>query len=281
MAGVQSEELLLTLRRASDAYRELPGLRMALVAGSVARGVADGSSDLDLYLYFDHVDHRLVGATPLLTSPDTSRLFGLPTSDGYFEKYRYGDRLLDVECVNLRALQRAVEQLSGAEAPAAWSVKIAIGLRDALPLAGADELKLWQSRLAYSDRAAAAEVASRGGAIVAPSALFALTFERSDPLAFAARLSKLLLDVIALLAAANREFVPVDDPKWMPWHLARLRYAPERLVERLATGLREPTIASMEDLDALVLEVLDIVDDRVPDASTMTARYALELRSRP
>ena len=98
---------------------------------------------------------------------------------------------------------------------------------------------------------------------------------------FAARLSGVLLNVIALLAAANREFVPVGDPKWLPWHLARLTHVPDRCVERLDLGVGQPTRASIEDLDALIVEVLDIVDRRVPGSSTSAARYALQLRPRP
>ena len=91
----------------------------------------------------------------------------------------------------------------------------------------------------------------------------------------------MLLDAVALLAAANRVCLPVDDPKWLPWQLDRLAVAPPAMAARIDRALREPSPAAMADLDALVTEVLDIVDALVPGGDTRAARFALRLRLTP
>jgi hypothetical protein len=253
---------------------------MALVTGSVARGLADSASDLDVYLYWDEVDRERLGAERRLEGLSASRVFALATTDGFFEKYRLDGTFVDVESVGVEALARAAATLAGVDAIPDGVVKVAAGLRDAVVISGAAELARWRTRLAYSDAVALAEVVARRSRLLSPSALFELTYERGDLLSFAARLSRVLLEAVSLLGAANREFVPVDDPKWMPWHVDRLRHVPPRVVERIDRGLRTPSPEAMADLDDLLLEVLDIVDQHVAGADTRPARFAIGLRPR-
>ena len=124
-------------------------------------------------------------------------------------------------------------------------------------------------------------MAARAGRLLAPSALYELTYARGDLLSFTARISQVLLDVVALLAAVNRRFVPVDDPKWLPWHLTRLEHMPADSAERIRAGLDDPSPTTMADLDTLVAEALDLVDRHVPGTSTGAARFAITLRPRP
>ena len=188
---------------------------------------------------------------------------------------------MDVESVSVGALEHAARALAGGEALADGVAKLAAGVRDAVAVVGAAELERWQGRLIYTDAVAVAEVGVRGRRLRSPSALFQLTYARGDVLSFAARLSRVLLDAIGLLGAANREFIPVDDPKWMPWHLGRLQHTPLNVVERIGHGLRNPTPDAMADLDDLLGQVLDIVDESIPGADTRAARFALTLRPRP
>jgi hypothetical protein len=146
---------------------------------------------------------------------------------------------------------------------------------------GRAELAAWQQPLEYRDAAAVAEVAARLPHLLAPNALYELTFARGDVLAFAARLSDLLLDVVAVLGAVNRRFIPVDEPKWLPWHLAQLTHVPADLDGRVRTALTTPTPEAMDGLDATIGETLDLVDRHVPGADTRAARYAVSLRPRP
>jgi Nucleotidyltransferase domain len=262
-------------------YAGLPGLAMALVTGSAARGLADEASDLDLVLYWEEVDRDRLRAAGRLDALGARRLFGVATEEGFFEKYVCEGRFVDVESVRLDVLELAVGALTSGGAMPDGLAKVAAGLRDARAVAGPAELEKWRARFVYSDEVAVAEVGVRGRRLVSPSALFELTYVRGDVLSFAARLSRVLLDAVGLLAAANRVFIPVDDPKWVPWHLGRLRHVPPNVVERIDLALREPSPVSMIDIDGLLTEVLDIVDEHVPGADTRAARFATSLRPRP
>lgn len=256
-------------------------VRMALITGSVARGLADAASDLDIYLYWDRLD-RTEMAEPQRFDPIGARVaFGVPTAHGWFTKLDLDGRYVDVESVDATVLEHARDALTAGGAPPGWVVKLAAGVRDAIAVRGAEQLAVWQQRFVYTDESATAEVTTRAPRLVSPTALFELAYARGDILSFTARLSRVLLDVVALLGAVNRRFIPVDEPKWIPWHLARLTHHPRDIDGRIHDALTHPSADTMRDLDALVEETLDLVDAYVPDAATSAARFAVSLRPRP
>jgi predicted nucleotidyltransferase len=250
------------------------------VTGSVARGLADDASDVDVYLYVDEVDRDALGDATRLDGIASSRAFAVPTADGWFAKYVVGGRYLDVESVPVARLAAAATAADAGE-PSPALHALAAGLRDAVALLGAEELARWQRRLVYGDRLALAEVGRLLPRLLSPTALYELTMRRGDVLSFQARLSDVLLATIGLLAAANRRFVPVADPKWLRWHVAGLQVQPEGFWERIDEGLQRPAPAAMAALDALVGEVLDIVHAAVPSAAVARGRFALALRPNP
>ncbi len=263
--------------RVVSAYADVDGLRMAVVTGSLARGLADEASDVDIYLY---------GEGPVLTTAplDRARVLGgervvaIPTGHGWFEKYRLGRHLVDIETSDTAGLAAAADALAAGAVPTDAVVKLAAGVRDARAVLGRGELEAWQARLAYTDAVAVAEVKARGPRLLSAQALYELTLARGDVLSFSTRLSAVLLDAIALLGAANRQFVPVGEPKWLPWHLSRLAEVPRGVLATIGRALLEPSPEAMADVDHLLTEVLDLVDQLVPEADTSTARFVLALR---
>lgn len=153
-------DLVALARDVPDAYADLDGLRMALLTGSVARGLADNSSDVDVYLSWDTVDRDALASAHRCESIGARLVTGLATPTGYFEKYRLGRRFLDVESVETAALEQLARALAGGDVPDG-AIKQAAGLRDAQAIVGADELARWQSRLSFTDAFATAEVAVR------------------------------------------------------------------------------------------------------------------------
>ena len=265
-------------RVAARESRSVLAIRMAMVCGSVARGLADESSDVDLYLYGDDVDGPSIGRTRPLEAAGAELVFGVPTPTGWFQKYRLDGRFIDVEFADVRVLDDAARDIdAGHLSP--QLVRLAAGVRDAIPVIGEAELGHHRHRLQYGDAAALSAVRVHAGRLLPVSVLFSLTYSRGDLLSYASRVSQVLLDAIALIAAVNREFVPVDEPKWMGWHLERLARQPDRFADLIDDVFRSPTRELAEEADRMLLQVLDLVDASVPQADTRIARFALGLGS--
>ena len=256
-------------------------VRMVLITGSLARGLSDDNSDLDIYLYSHQPDVAVLSDTQRFARVGMHHEFGVPTATGWFTKLRTEHYYVDVESVDVDLLSRAAAVLASNDPPPGWVVKVAAGLRDAIAVHGGHELEGWRQRLAYRDETATADANLRSTRLLSPTALFELTLARGDALSFSARLSGVLLDAVALLGAVNRRFIPTDEPKWVPWHLAQLTHAPHNVNHRIETAITRPSLDSMADLDALLAETLDLIDMHLPGTSTNGARYALALRPRP
>jgi predicted nucleotidyltransferase len=264
-------------RQVVECYRDLPGIRVALITGSVARGIADESSDLDLYLYWDRVDRDLLRDSNRLKTLSSQRLFAVLTKTGIFEKHRLNGRLIDVESVGIAVIDDVTAQIDRGSAVSPAIEKIVAGLIDGVALIGQEELSSWQIRLRYTDDLARAQVEAHVSGLLRPTLLYKLTLRRGDALSFSARLSAVLLHAVGLTAPASRAFVAVTEPKWLPWQIGRMEMVPPHMAERIDTALLHPSPAAMRDLDELLREVLDLVDMSVPGADTRVGRFILSL----
>jgi hypothetical protein len=264
-------------RSVVDSYASLGGLVMGLVTGSVARGISDAASDLDIYLYWIETDCAALAGTNRLRALGADRLFGVATPTGFFEKHRLKDRLVDVESVEIAALNEVVASLSNAEVMTSRVEKTVAGLLDAVVVTGGDELLRWQHRMKYGDALATAQGAAHISGLLPPVALYRITLLRGDALSFAARLSSTLLHGVGLVGAVNRRFIATTEPKWIPWQLDRLSIRPDAMADRINEAFAHPTIETMRDLASLLDEIIDLVDRHIDAVDTRPARFALGL----
>ena len=248
--------------RVSRAYESLPGLAMSLVTGSVARGVADDSSDLDVYLYWDHVDVGTLASSGRAEGVLAARLLALPTATGFFEKYRSGDRLVDVESVTIESLAGVASSLDRCEPMSPLVAKTMAGLRDAVPLRGAETLEAWRSRLTYSAEQAVVEVGVNLRRFLPPLAIHDLTLVRGDIISFSARMSTMALAAIGAVAAVNRYPLALEDPKWLPWHVAQLTRKPPDFLRRMQAPFATPDRSRVAEFASALSDTLDLVDNR-------------------
>jgi len=253
---------------------------MVLVTGSVARGLSDRSSDIDLYVYRPPEVDSTRSMESCLAASGARLVFGVTTATGRFEKFRHDGRYVDVEQVNLDALEAIAGRVHSAQVEPN-DIKIIVGLRDALPVTDAGTLSWWNERFVLTDQVAAAEVARLGSRILSPRALYDLTWARSDELSYFARILPVMLAGLGLLGAVNREWVGVEDPKWMPWQIERLPLQPPRLMSIFRDALHSPTEQSTQAAGGVLRDILDLVDENVNDADTRAARFALHLASTP
>lgn len=274
------DELIEIAEQITAIYETAPGLRMALVTGSVARGVADRSSDLDLYLYWERVDRDLLSSSSFGQRAGGTRAFGISTAAGYFEKYRFGDRLVDVESLSVEELVRTETELERRRPMSAQTAKTMAGFRDAIALRGGDELAGWQSRLLYSPERALVEVAVHLRQFLPPMAIYDVTMARGDSISFSARLSAIALAAIGAVAAVNAYALPTTDPKWLPWHVARLAKQPPDFMTRLQGPFVQPDAVSIIAFANALSETLDLVEQELPAArpDVERARFVLAFR---
>lgn len=206
-----------------------------VVTGSVALGLADDASDLELYGWTADLPtpETLTAAIVAADGRDVQLMPEPRGPDSIGAIFRFRDVWVDAEWMALAALDRRVALLAAGEA-SSGQVVLAWVLRHALPLRGADQLLPRQRLLdRYPERLRERIIAGQAAFFGHPIGLAALwTYaRRPQPLVLADRLLLVTTASLRLLFAVNRQWQP--DWKWLPAVTRDLDHRPERLVERV------------------------------------------------
>lgn len=251
---------------------------VVLLSGSAGLGIADQSSDVDIFVFTD----REIPSDPADALPaceDFRLTFqALTRRGGVLQRWSQHGILVDVERLPKLHVLDTLERLLVRHDPDATCQKVARGLLDAVPLSGASAWQDWCTRLStYPDGLARAMIRSHL-ALEPLRRLRARTLEREDPLAFGCGLAAFQLHVLGLLAGLNRYLLPAAPGlmKHTRHHLARMRWQPPGLERSLSLTWQDPCDSNLSCLEQIAMTVLDEADARHPEISTARCRCQLQ-----
>jgi predicted nucleotidyltransferase len=257
-------------------YAAHDGVAAVLLAGSVARGLADAHSDLEIdvywlrpptdaerravvddaaweWVYADVDEHEWAdGVRVEGVKVDVSQ-FTTATIDGYLEALRSGDTEPELQV-------RATALLHGRA------------------LAGADLIERWRDLLApYPDVLGLAMVEQ--GLPPRPVERLEMLRERDDPVLLTRDLLEGVHGLLDTLFAVNRTYVPHPFHKWLSFECGLLPVAPADLEVRIRGCLAAP-MAGVPAFVGLVEDTFDLVERHVPsyDVAAARAEFGSSLR---
>lgn len=264
MTAAETEKRLAIARRIVDGLAPRTDLRASLLAGSVAQGIADEHSDIDLLNYYDGLPDRELFESVLRDSGG-ARIGDLGDAGGESFAVRYRFEGIEVQTGGalISELDRRLAKVENGDVD--WiTAKVAMGLLEGVPLYGDELIHEWKSRARYPDALRRREVTANLGwfpiwAIDAHlAARDAELFRRQMLLDGAFR-------VLAVLSAVNSLYFTTFQFKRAGAHLVAMRIKPDRLAQRLdRVANATPTLAA-EELRQLVEETKTIVRTELPD----------------
>jgi len=254
----------------------LGGMRAIAVGGSVARGLADSYSDLEMLLIWeeqptDAVRHAIVvdlGATFLYdyngpACEDNLLLDGLQV-DFWHNTVAHEEAVLDA----------VLEGYSTDEGDSNFLDTV----RACLPLYGHGILARWKDGArGYPDELATRVITRHIGGFW--SGHLEAHAHRDNPTAYYAALCALQEHLFWVLLALNREYYPSQ--KWLYAYLERMATAPPDVAARLRCTFSAPADVAGEEMLRLMSETLDLVEGRFPEVNTGPARRRLGVRRTP
>jgi hypothetical protein len=253
-------------------------LTASMLAGSVAQGIADEHSDIDLLNYYDSLPERAV-FDAVLIDLDAVRAGPLPEAreEGFAARYYIDGIELQTGAQLIAATEKRITRIIDGDVD--WvTAKVAMGLQEATPLHNAALIRDWQRRTQYPDSLRRREVEANLGwfpiwvADAHLAARDAELFRRQMLLEGAFR-------VVAVLSAVNRLYFTTFQFKRMRAHSDRMKVKPERLDERLEQVANDPPSPAAEVLRTLVEETKEIVRIEMPDVD-VDAAWKVDLAPR-
>jgi len=276
---VPAEEAVATrlaiAERVAVAYRADPAVAAVLVAGSVARGLADDLSDIELDVYWSR---------PPTPEQRSAAVEGAGWERVYDEvdEHEWADGLsadgvkVDVSGFTTSTIEAYLDAALDGDTEPELQVRVT-ALRDGRPLHGRDLVERWRRRVEVYPEALAVAMVEQGLALRSRERLEMLA-ARDDVVLLHRDVTDGIQGVMDALFGLNRVWCPHPHHKWLEWEATLLPLKPDRLVERIRALVVATPADVVSGLGSLVDDTLDLGASQVPQADVAALRRDFDHR---
>jgi hypothetical protein len=254
----------------APAYAANPKVAGVLLAGSVARGIADQFSDIEIDIFWH--------------SPPTDDDRSAPIErSGWQPVYRHVDEnewadgfliagvKVDTSQFLVSTIDRWLDDvLVRSDIEPEYQVRIT-AIQHGQPLYSAAQIERWRAKTAVYPEALAHAMVTEYLSF-RPRYLLEMLAARDDVLLLHQDLVATEQLILSVLMGVNRMYAPHPYHKWLDWEIGQLRIAPPDLNHRLRRILRAEPHAAVAQLVALIEETFALVDQHLPNFDTSAAR---------
>jgi hypothetical protein len=262
--------------RVAVAYRANPHVAGVLLAGSVARRLADELSDIEIDVYWTQppTDWERRAA---VEGAGWTRVYDEVDEHEWADGYVIDGIKVDTGGFLTSTIEGYLDAaLEQADTEQELQVRIT-ALLHGQPLHGHELIGAWRDRCtAYPEPLALAMVSQ--GLELRPRERLEMLVARDDLFLLHRDLVDNVQGVLDALFGINRVFVPHPFHKWLAWEASLLEKKPEDLVGRIRRLLVAPPAEAMELVCALAEDTFDLAERHVPAYDVATARAEFEFR---
>jgi len=261
--------------RVAEAYRADPHVAAVLLAGSVARGLADELSDIELDVYWSR---------PPTPAERSAAVEGAGWERVYDEvdEHEWADGLsadgvkVDVSGFTTATIEEYLGAALAGDTEPELQVRVT-ALRDGRPLHGHALVERWRRRVEVYPDALAVAMVEEGLALRSRERLEMLA-ARDDVVLLHRDVVDGIQGVLDALFGLNRVWCPHPHHKWLDWEATLLPLQPERLVERIRALVVAAPADVVTGLGSLVDDTLDLCATHLPQADVARLRRDFDHR---
>jgi predicted nucleotidyltransferase len=262
--------------RAAVRYAANPAVAAVLVAGSVARGLADELSDIELDVYWRRAptDDERVAA---VEGAGWERVYAEADEHEWADGYRIDGVKIDTSGFLTSTIDAYLSAALGrANTEPELQVRIT-ALLQGYPLHGEDVIDEWRARCARYPIGLALAMVAKGLAL-RPRERLEMLVARDDVLLLHRDLVHNVQGLLDTLFGLNRVFIPHPYHKWLEWEASLLSIKPSQLVPRIRRLLVAPPRQAVDEVSALAEETFDLVAQHLPRFTIAPVRHAFAFR---
>ena len=275
-----SQYLLSLARRVATPYQALPQARASMVTGSVADGLSDYFSDIDMAIYYETLpgEEMLVEARVQNGAPLRKWAIGDRNSGGFIEAYMMGQ----VECQLIHSTLEGWEQnmavvLEQHEVTSPLN-KAMSGMQKCIPLYGDALIQRWKDRINDFPPELAEKMVRHYLNFFPVWALLGQFTSRDATLFYQQSVLEAAQNLLGVLSGLNRVYYSTFQFKRMGKFIDQLGVAPPHLAQRIESLFQLPMEPSSDQLRTLVGETIALVDAHMPQVDTSKVKGTLERR---
>jgi len=267
-----SERLLAMARHNAVRFSDDPRVVGAVVTGSVARGIADGASDIDTILYLDEPlsddEFRVIERRAHRSG---GGLYGGTAADG-FALWEVVDGIkCDFSYTHRSEFEKLCRGMLDDPTPDETTQLVIGGFVDAVPIMGEAWVRGWQEKLSAYPPTLARRQVERHLPITSIWVLERMGVERDDFLLVAETTQRAVRRVLGVLYGINRVYDP-GKLKGFAHVAPRLAHTPIDLESRIRRVLSGQDRTAVEVLSGLIDDVHGLVEEHLPDVELGHAR---------
>ena len=275
-------EILTSLARAvALAHQPLPGAVAAMVTGSVAKGLADGVSDIDMAVYYEGPlpDAAALGEICDRLGGLARRPLGGPRQeDGFIEAFDLAGVEVQLIHSTVAGWEATMDELLIRHAVSTPLAKALEGIGVCRAFYGEALIESWRAR-------ASRFPPELGRAMVVEHLKFFPAWgvvpqfvTRDATLWYHQVLVESCQNLLGVLSGLNRVYYTPFQFKRMGRFLSQLRLQPADLGGRIEALFTSPPAEALLSLESLVAETLDLVEAGLPDVDTSVPRRRIGWR---
>ena len=262
--------------RAAQPYADNPAVAAVLLAGSVARGLADAFSDIELDIYWRRPpsDEERIAT---VEGAGWERVYAEEDEHEWADGYRIDGVKVDAGNFLTSTIDEYLTAaLEHADTEPELQVRIT-ALLQGQPLHGVRLIGAWRDRCAtYPPSLAMAMVAK--GLALRPRERLDMLVARGDVLLLHRDLVDNLQGLLDALFGLNRVFTPPPFHKWLEWEASLIAHKPDDLTRRIRRLLTATPRDAVDEVCALAEETFDLVAAHLPEFRIAPVRQAFAFR---
>ncbi|MEM9769582.1 MAG: hypothetical protein AAF892_17100 [Cyanobacteria bacterium P01_D01_bin.71] len=279
----QSQHLLDLAKRNIKAYIANSKTKAAMVSGSVAEGLCDEYSDCDMSIYYDELPSEAELQLARQQNQGSERLWilGDRKDGGFAESYL----VKGVECqfghVTIAQWEEDISNILEGYDLQSPLMKAMSGTLIGIPLYGETLIQQWKAKIANYPDKLAQKMVRHYLKFFAIWGMWEKFAERDTTLWYYQILVESAQNLLGVLSGLNRLYYTTFQFKRMGRFIEQMEIAPENLAARLENLFNQKPSIAVNQLEALVLETVKLVEIHMPQVDTSSAKRRLGWRQQP
>lgn len=254
--------------KVAERYAATDGVEAVLLAGSVARGLADARSDVEVDVYWKRAPSD-AERRAVVDEAGWEWVYAEVDEHEWADGVRLGGVKVDVSQFVTATIDGYLDALRSGDTEPELQVR-ATALLDGRALAGESQIGAWRARLAPYPEALGLAMLDQA-LPTRPVERLEMLVARDDPVLLTRDVVEGVHALLDALFAVNRRYVPHPFHKWLAFESAQLVLAPHDLESRIRGVLAAPR-DGVPDLVRLTEETFDLVEQHVPAYDVAAAR---------